>query len=289
MRPCKQSHLRCFVTVAELGSISAAAERLHRTPSAISMTISNLETQFERPLFEAGSKSRLTPCGSYVLHPAREQLQQFERSMKSIEAYARNDFGRVDIAAVPSFATHYLPDLLAEFVGRYPHITLSIRDDSSARINRLVEQGYIDIGIATPLEDSPTLKCRPLLTDPLGVVFGRSHPLARLDRPLTWDDLRNHRFIANGTCSQIRAPEFQEILAGSDMDVQNTTSLLALVAADFGITTLPRLAVPRERGDVVFKLTRYPDLEHRIGIITSTGRSLAPAAEAFVGLVEASF
>jgi len=289
MQTCKQSHLRCFVTVAELGSISAAAERLYRTPSAISMTITNLERQFERPLFEAGSKSRLTPFGSYVLQTAREQLKQFERSMKSIEAYARNDFGRVDIAAVPSFATHYLPDLLSEFVGRYPHVTLSIRDDSSVQINRLVEQGYIDIGIASPLEDSSTLKCRPLLTDPLGVVCGRSHPLARLKRPLTWDDLRDHRFIANGTCSQIRALEFQDILAASDMDVQNTTSLLALVAADIGITTLPRLAVPRERDDVVFKPTRYPDLQRSIGIITSTGRSLAPAAEAFVEIVEATF
>ncbi|MCP4331142.1 MAG: LysR family transcriptional regulator [Gammaproteobacteria bacterium] len=289
MRTCKQSHLRCFVTVAELGSISAAAARLHRTPSAISMTVTGLEAQLGRPLFEAGSKTRLTPFGAYVFETAREQLKQFNLSMENIQAYARNDFGRVVIAAVPSFATRYLPGLLADFIGRYPQVVLSIRDDSSVQVNKLVEQGHIDVGIASPTEDSPTLQFRPLLSDPLGVVCSRSHPLAGLDRPLTWNDLDGHRFIANGTCGQIRAPEFRTVLASSDMDVQNTTSLLALVAAGFGITTLPRLAVPVDREDVAFIPTRYDSLQRTIGIVTSAGHSLSPAAAAFVDVIEDAF
>ena len=289
VRDCKQSHLRCFVTVAELGSVSAAAEHLHRTPSAISMTVTNLSAQLGRPLFETGSKTRLTPFGSYVFETAREQLKQFDRSMESIRAYARNDFGRVDIAAVPSFATRHLPGLLADFIGRYPHVVLSIGDDSSAHINKQVEQGQIDVGIASQAPGSPAVQCRPLLSDPLGVVCSRTHPLARLNRPLSWDDLDAHRFIANGTCALIEDTEFNTVLERSDMDVQNTTSLLALVAAGFGITTLPRMAVPANRRDVVFKKTRYPDLQRTIGIVTSTRRSLTPAANAFVDVVEQAF
>jgi len=289
MRTCKQSHLRCFVTVAELGSISAAAERLHRTPSAISMTISNLEAQFGRPLFESGSKRRLTPFGSFVEETACEQLKQYDRSMQNILAYSRNDFGRVEIAAVPSFATGYLPDLLADFIRRFPKVELSIRDDSSLQINQLIEQGQIDVGIASPAQDSASLNYQPLLTDPLGIVCSHSHPLNHLQQPLSWDDLNGYRFIANGTCAQIRHPDFQTLLESSDMDVQNTTSLLALVAAGFGITTLPRLAVPITREDVSFLPTRYAGLQRDIGIITSAGRSLAPAAAAFVGVVETAF
>ena len=289
MRTCKQSHLRCFVTVAELGSISAAAARLHRTPSAVSMTVTGLESQLGRPLFETGSKTRLTPFGAYVFETASEQLKQFNRGMENIQAYARNDFGRVDIAAVPSFATRYLPGLLADFIGRYPQVVLSIRDDSSMQINKLVEQGHIDVGIASPTEDSPTLQFRPLLSDPLGVVCSRSHPLTELVRPLTWNDLDGHRFIANGTCEQIRAPQFRAVLASSDMDVQNTTSLLALVAAGFGITTLPRLAVPVDREDVAFLPTSYGSLQRTIGIVTSAGRSLSPAAATFVAAINDAF
>lgn len=289
MRACKQSHLRCFVTVAEMGSISAAAVRLHRTASAVSMTVTGLEAQLGRPLFEAGSKNRLTPFGAYVFETSSEQLKQFERGMKSIEAYARNDFGRVDIAVVPSVATVYLPGILSNFVGRYPHVVLSIRDDSSAQINKLVELGQIDVGIASLTEDASNLGFQPLLSDPLGVVCSPSHALNRLNRPLSWSDLQGHRFIANGTCGLIRAAQFRSLLAESEMDVQNTTSLLALVATGFGITTLPRLAIAEEREDVAFKTTRYARLQRTIGIVTSKNRSLAPAAAAFVDAVEAAF
>ena len=288
MRAYKQSHLRCFVSVAESGSVSAAAKRLHRTPSAISMMLSQLESLLEKPLFEPGSKARLTPFGAYVFDLAREQLQHFERSMESIRAYARNEIGRIDIAAVPSFAAHYLPGLLAEFIGRYPKVDLSIRDDSSAQINRLVEQGLVDVGIASPAGEFPTLTCRPLFSDPLGVVCSRTHPLTVLDRPISWADLEGYRFIANGTCALIEAAEFRRLLESADLDVQNTTSLLALVAAGFGITTLPRLAVPGERRDIVFRTTCYDGLERGIGILTSSGRTLAPAAQAFVDMVVAS-
>ncbi len=288
MHDCKQSHLRCFVAVAESGSISAGAKRLHRTPSAISMTLSQLESLLEQPLFEPGSKARLTPFGAYVFELAREQLRQFERSMDSIRAYARNEFGRVDIAAVPSFAAHYLPALLTEFVGRYPQVDLSIRDDSSAHINRLVEQGVVDIGIASPAENLSALNCLPLFSDPLGVVCSRSHPLNELDRPLAWADLDGYRFITNGTCGLIRSAEFQSLLESADMDVQNTTSLLALVAAGVGVTTLPRLAVPNARHDIAFKATCYDRLERSIGILTSAGRTLSPAAAAFADLTEQS-
>lgn len=285
MHSLKQTHLRVFVAVAELGSISAAAQRLHRSPSAVSMTVANLEAQLDRALFEAGGKSRLTPFGSYVFEAAREQLERFDRAVAGIQAYSRNDFGRVVIAAVPSFATRYLPALLADFVARHPKVTLAIRDDSSARINTMIERGNIDVGIASPSDDAQGVRCQPLLADPLGVVCSRSHPLAQLNRPLVWGDLRGQRFIANGTCVLIRAPELQALLAAAEIDVRNTTSLLALVAAGVGVTTLPRLAVPAERRDVAFLPTGYRDLERTIGIITPTDRTLAPAASAFVATV----
>ena len=230
----------------------------------------------------------MTPFGAYVFDLARAQLHHFERSMESIRAYARNELGRVDVAAVPSFAAHYLPALLTEFVARYPQVNLSIRDDSSTQIHRLVEQGVVDVGIASPAEDLTALNCRPLFSDPLGVVCSRSHPLNALDRPLVWADLAGYRFITNGTCALIRSAEFQRLLESTDMDVQNTTSLLALVAAGVGITTLPRLAVPSEGHDIAFKSTRYDGLARSIGIVTSAGRTLSPAAAAFVELTERS-
>ncbi|MDH5355959.1 MAG: LysR family transcriptional regulator [Gammaproteobacteria bacterium] len=285
----KLTHLRCFVTVAECGSISTAAKRLHRSPSAISMTLTNLEATFGRNLFEADGKSHLTPFGSYVFSIASEQVNRFEHAIDKIQAYANNGFGRVDIATVPSFAVHYLPSLLSKFNQAYPQITLTIRDDSSPHINQLVIQGEIDIGIASPVsEDSELMNYQPLLADPLGVVCSPGHALAKLGRPLLWQDLRGQTFIANGICHQIQDPEFQKIVAEAEIDVQNTTSILAMVAANVGVTTLPRLAIPEDRKDVVFLTTAYETLHRSIGILTPVDRSLSPASAAFVEIATRS-
>ena len=285
----KQEHLRCFVAVAELGSISAAAKRLFRSPSAISMTTSNLESEFGHPLFESDSKSRLTPFGAYVFEVASEQIKRYDNSIASMHAYARNGFGRIDIAVVPSFATCYLPGLLTIFIESHPNITLSIRDDSSTHIYNLIEKGDIDIGIVSPRKEFLSVKCQNLLTDPIGIVCSRSHPLASLNRPLAWSDIVGETFIANGTCHHIKDEEFQSILASAEIDVQNTTSLLAMIAEGVGITTMPRLAVPEDRKDVVFLTPEYKNLDRTISIITPIERSLSPAASAFVDTVVKKF
>ena len=285
----KQEHLRCFVAVAELGSISAAAKRLFRSPSAISMTTTNLENQFDRPLFESDSKSRLTPFGAYVFEVASAQIKRYDSAVEGIHAYARNGLGRVDIAAVPSFAIRYLPNLLTGFIASHPNITLSIGDDSSTHINSLVEKGDIDIGIVSPREEFHSVTFHPLLTDPIGIVCSRSHPLASIKRPVTWADIATETFIANGTCHHIEDDVFQDIVTAAEIDVQNTTSLLALIAEGVGVTTLPRLAVPEDRKEVVFLTPEYEGLFRTIGIITPTDRSLSLAAISFVETVIEKF
>jgi DNA-binding transcriptional LysR family regulator len=153
----------------------------------------------------------------------------------------------------------------------------------------LIEKGDIDIGIVSPREEFMAVKCQNLLTDPIGVVCNRSHPLASINRPLTWSDIRDETFIANGTCKHIQAETFQAIVDSAQINVQNTTSLLAMIAEGVGITTLPRLAVPTDRENVVFLALKYKDLDRTIGIITPTDRSLSPAATAFVETVVKRF
>lgn len=255
------------------------------------MTISNLEAEFEQPLFESEGKSHLTPFGAYVLESAAEQINRFDRSVDNIWAFAKNGFGRVAIGAVPSFASVHLPSLLAGFYHTYPNITLNVRDDSSSSINTMIASGEIDIGIASPQAEgqSQSVDCMPLLTDPIGIVCSPENELNRLARPIVWDDLEGQKFIANGTCRSIRDDRFQHFLARAEIDVKNTTSILAMVAANIGITTLPRLAIPEDRKDVVFLESAYDNLHRTIGILTPSDRSLSPAATAFVTALKDRF
>lgn len=274
--------LRTFVVVAESGNITDAANRLGRTPSAVSMTLKQLEEHLGRPLFEGDRKSRLTRLGDYVLDQARREVEQFTQTLRSIESYARNEIGQIYVACVPSFATHLLPLVLRAYLSNWPRIEVDIRDMNSQTVWRFVEQGRVDIGIATAPHGQAGPNVAPLMTDPFGVVCPVGHPLTALDRPLRWADLRDHSFIANGICALIEDPELQEILGRSTLMVRNTTSILALVASGVGVSVLPRLAVPHDTDRVRFLALEDPKILRPLHVITRPHSALTPAAEAFI-------
>lgn len=274
--------LRTFVMVAESGNISDAADRLARTPSAVSMTLKQLEEHLGRPLFEGDRKSRLTGLGAYVLEQARHEVEHFTRTVRSIESYARNEIGQIYVACVPSFATHLLPMVLRTYLWNWPRIEIDIQDMDSQSVRRAVEQGRVDIGIATAPAGSAGPNVAPLMTDPFGVVCPVDHPLTALDRPLEWGDLREHVFIANGICALIEDPEFQDILGQSTLMVRNTTSILAVVASGVGITVLPRLAVPPDTERAHFLPLQNEQILRPLHILTRPNSALTPAAEAFI-------
>ena len=285
----KQHQLRCFVAVAEAGSIRHAAPRLGRSSGAVSMTLRQLDELLEKPLFEPGGKSVLTPMGRYLLGIAKEEIERHDQAIRSVLAVARNELGDIRIAAVPSFASRYLPGLIGQYAGEFPHVSITIFDDNACNIRRRVENGGIDFGIASLAGDADTVGFAPLIEDPLGVVCSRDHELASLDRPLDWPDLASHPFIANGTCALIDDPAFAPILGSARFVVQNTISLLALVASGIGVTTLPGLAVPDGNEGIVFRPLPDPGTRRCIGIVSPVDRTLSPAAEAFRSAVTGAF
>ena len=101
--------LRCFVTVARTGTLGDAAAILGRTPSALSMTLKQLEAQLGEPLFETERKSKLTALGAFVFDQAERELKQFDATVAAISEFATSKQGRVRVAAVPSVAGTILP------------------------------------------------------------------------------------------------------------------------------------------------------------------------------------
>ena len=275
--------LRTFVAVAEAGNIIDAAESLARSPSAISMTLKQLEEHLGRPLFEGDRKSQLTVVGNYVLDKARREVEHFEETVGSIESYARNEIGRVFVACVPSFATLMLPDVIDGFLARFPGIELDVRDMDSQSVLQAVEQGPVEVGIASVPENRAGLSVIPLLADPMGVVCAADNPLAKLQRPVILSDLEGHRFMTNGICRFITAPALRPVLARSTVEVHNTTSLLALVARGVGITILPQLSVPLGSSELRFlPIAGITDLRP-LHVVTRASSALSPAVDAFIG------
>ena len=144
--------LRTFVTVANAGNIIDAAHSLGRSPSAISMTLKQLEEHLGRPLFEGDRKSQLTALGNYVLQRAQREVDHYVKTIRSIENYARSEIGQIFIASVPSFSTLILPEVVGRFLGRFPNIGLDISDMESHSVARAVDEGAAEIGIASVMD-----------------------------------------------------------------------------------------------------------------------------------------
>jgi len=273
--------LRCFTTVAHCGNLTAAAVRLGRTPSAISMTLRQFEDHFGAPLFESGRKSRLTALGSFALDESTRVLSQFEQSVAAISNFARSESGFVRVAAVPSVAGLILPEVVRTFLGERPGVRLDIRDLDSAGIVRELEKERIDIGLATSTGAGADIEREELFTDAFGVVCRTDHPLVAEKAPLNWHTLSEHPFIANGICAQIMDSVFQEILVNARLAVRNTTSLLAMVRAGVGITVLPRLVVSPKDSKLAFLPVADGNALRRIDILRAANVSQSPAAQRF--------
>lgn len=280
--------LRCFVAVARSGKLADAADALGRTPSAVSMMLKQFEDHLGAPLFVSERKSKLTALGAFALEEASRELDHFERTVTSIRSFARSEAGLVRVAAVPSVAAAILPGVTRDYLGRRPGVRIDIRDMDSAGVIRELERERVDLGLATGAGASAELEREALFSDAFGLICRPDHPLAEAESPLSWAALAPWPFIANGLCRHIEDARFGAIVEASPLMVRNTTSLLAMVRADVGVTVLPRLAVGEGERDLRFLPLGDPLARRRIDVLRRAHTELSPAAESFVEAVRAT-
>lgn len=286
----KIAQLRHFVWVAELKGFHAAAEKAHRTQPAISLSIRDLENKLGEGLFEKRNaktaKTELTPFGAYFLPKAKDLIAHHDRVSQDMTLLAEHKTGHLRLASVPSIASRVLPDLLLQFVGNSPELHISFFDDNSDAVLRMVENQQVDFGIAHLFhEQEHTDKTfTPIWQDRIGVVCPENHPLAERSE-LHWKELREHRLISNGTSRLLEDSEASPLLGHSQFYISNMISLIAMLEAGFGITTLPWYAFPKESSRLKFIPLHTPTVIRRIGIVQLSNKSLTPPAQALVNFI----
>lgn len=273
-----------FVAVADAGGLAAAGERVGRTPAALSLTLKQIESDLGGALFEGERKGRLTPLGAYVLSQARRALMECDGAFASIRQYAHGESGFASVAAVPSAAIRLLPMAVKRVRVQRPQLRIELRDIDSAAVCETVLNGGVDFGIATLPDADLGLAAERLVEDPFVVVCKPSHPLARRKRPVNWEDIDPAEFISNGLCARIRSAEAQALDARASLNVRNTISLLHFVEQGFGVTLLPTLAIPSDRG---LSWVRLADrgATRKLDLLTRAGATPSPAASALLQAV----
>lgn len=277
----KLETLRVFTTVAAHGNIKDAAEHLGRTPSAISMTLKQLEDELGSRLFQSDRKSALTALGRFVFDISQDQVKGYDKAVTAIHAYAEGRSGPLTIASVPSVAANLLPALIPAFVAERPDIEIELYDTDSRSVAAMVRSGRVDLGIAGRPVSVDGLNFENLFSDVFKVVCTSTCPLAQIGAPLEWADLAGQPMIMNNSSRLLTAAGFHAFAQRSTLKVHNVTTLLAMTRAGMGITLLPQLATVDLPDDIATCDLADRTAVREVGLITRQNVTPAPVAAAF--------
>lgn len=279
--------IRAFVAVARAGRFRAAAEALHVTQSALSMLVSELETQMGVRLFDRHTRMvQLTDAGREFLPVATRTLDDLENACGSLRELAALQRGRVRIAASTVLAGTLLPWAIQQFSLGNPGVKFVLKDVAEQDICPQVQRGEVDLGVGTSLDADSEIVERPLLRDTLTLLCAEKHPLAGRSAP-AWRDLAHYPFIALGAGSPLRSLVDRALVsAGVNIEpayeVSFSSTVISMVAAGLGVSVLPvnaRQVSPRAKVEMR-RLTR-PTVERQVSLFMRRNVAPTPAAAAF--------
>jgi DNA-binding transcriptional LysR family regulator len=280
---------RTVLTLKDQGSFRTAAETLGMSPSALSRQLAALEAQLGVRLFDRDTRNvSPTVSGRAFARLAERMLNTAEDVMAEFDSHLSASRGRFTIAGLPSVTAGLLPRLLKSFTEIYPGIDLRIVDALSESVVDAIEAGRADIGFtAGTVSARQRLAFHPLLDDPFVVVGAPDGPLAE-DRSYAMAELVAMPVIAMEMGTSVRelldgACQRGGVALAPRFEVAHLATAGALVAEGLGISILPTLTLPvlpMER--LVQRPVRDFGAKRRIGLVHQPGRSLSPAAAAFL-------
>ena len=115
---------------------------------------------------------------------ARRALQDLEAGQRAIHDVGELTRGNLRLAMTPTFTPYLVAPLIVAFNAKYPNITLSLREMPQERVEPMLADDEVDIGIAFDDIHLPDLDATPLMEEPLAYMVATSHALARRRTPL---------------------------------------------------------------------------------------------------------
>jgi DNA-binding transcriptional LysR family regulator len=280
--------LHGFKAVADLGTFTAAAHRLKVAQPALSLNIRDLESELGAKLFDRTTRRvELTAAGREFLQSVDKLIVDLERAVQNARDLADRKRGRLVVAAPPLLAALIVPGAVADYRKRFPAIEVSVIDAQTTIIVDKVRSGEADCGIGTFAEAEDGIRRDVLFEDALMAWCPAQSQFARSSR-LAWKDLPAGQLITMTRDSRIRFlvdQAYQSIgqTVRPAYEVSHMTTAIMMVEAGLGVAVLPAYVWGFARAfNVVSKVLSEPEVRREVAIIQASGRSLSPAAEAFL-------
>lgn len=172
------TQLLYFVTIAETGNISEAAERLHASQSAVSAAIQRLERQLENQLLvrHRAKGVSLSPAGKLLIDDAREILRQAQ-ALKHLSSKLQSESGgRLDIASYYSITSCLMPRAISRATASHPYLTVNVHD-AHTPVDLLLN-GTCELAVTHSFNSSEETRFTEIVRPKLYALIEQSHPLA---------------------------------------------------------------------------------------------------------------
>ncbi|MFI0240088.1 LysR family transcriptional regulator [Streptomyces sp. NPDC016845] len=262
-------------TLRERGTVTATAQALLMTPSAVSQQLTNLAKQLGVPLLQAhGRRVRLTDAAHLVLAHADAVLAQLERADAALEQYMHGEAGEVRVAAFSTAVPALVVPAVRALRAAHPGITVRVREAEAGEAYELLASGDVDLALSlaahAPTARDPKFTRVPLLADPLDVALPVGHPLAAEPGPRL-ADLAGEPWIFGGSGPwseiTIAACEAAGFVPAQAHSAAGWTAILAMVEAGMGVALVPRMAAARRDGVVMCALGADRPVRHVVAAV----------------------
>jgi DNA-binding transcriptional LysR family regulator len=284
--------LRAFLTVADTGNVTRAAEVLHLVQPAVSRQLKLLEEDIGAPLFQRERHGMvLTEAGKALVVYARRAMLELERARAEIAGAAEGIGGLVTVGLLPSTTSLLSSALVSALAQRYPGIRIRIAMGYAGTLMRWLESGEVDAALLYGAERSPDIQATPLIEEPLWVIAPPGAKLRR-GRPVALASLATRPRVLPRAPHGIRTlVEHACAVSNVQLQIAAETNALSvqrsLVLGGQGWTILPPIAVADDlrNGLLSGAPLSAPPITRTIVLALPTNRPTGPAVRCTVELL----
>jgi LysR family nitrogen assimilation transcriptional regulator len=278
--------LKALVTVAEVGSVTRAAQLLHVVQPAVTRQIRTLEQELGVTLFERSRQGmRPTEAGEIMVERARRALNELERARTEVQPTPGVVTGLVSVGLLESAVDLLAEPLVTAIARERPGIELRLVTAYSGHLQQWLDAGDLDLTLLYNLASGPSLSARPLVRERLWAVAPAADGL-RADRPVPFVEVAARRLVmpasGHGLRSLIDAAAAE---AGVAMDVVVQTNSMRMqkrfVLAGHGWTILPGVGIAEDvaTGTLSAAPLRDPDVFRSMVLATPRSGRTPPAVD----------
>ena len=189
-----------FKTIAQYGTITAAAKQLYISQPSLSQTLRQIEDEVGTPLFDRStSPFHLTYAGERYLKAVEAMLEIDARLKAEIESIRHEDGGRLRLGISVTRAMQVLPDVMPIFSREYPNVNLELTETASANLEGLLQKGEVDLALAATEPSEMNITYELIEKESIGILAGKDsaiHGKVPTGTPISLKDLEGESFVS---------------------------------------------------------------------------------------------